>query len=133
MTHGDVYERVRAMHVVTKLWPPDAVAGSGFASDPSPASISTYTVARILILEALRWLEASSKAAEDRRAGALGAHILLLRPALVSSAKCAWVIRPDDGDERAARAARLVAEDRRQGASAMDKARNRVLPKCSCG
>lgn len=128
MTDADLYERVRAMPVITGLWPGDAIAGSAFASDPSPASISTYVVARILLLEALRWLAASAKLAEDDRSAAHGAHVLLLRPALVVTAKCAWMIRPDDSNTRAARAVRLVVEDRRQGASAMDKARQQGAP-----
>lgn len=124
----DVYERVRAMRGVTDLWPSETLPGSDFAGDPSPASISTYAAARILILEALRWLEASARVAVDERARAHGAHLLLLRPALVSTAKSAWIIRPDDGSERAARAARLAAQDRRQGALAMEKAVQQGAP-----
>ncbi len=112
----------RAMRVITTLWPEGVIMGSGFATETPVGSISTYVVARILLLEALSWLSASGRVAEHDEAAVHGAHLLLLRPALVSTAKCAWMLRSDEGGERTTRALRLIMEDRRQGVVAMNKA-----------
>lgn len=117
-----VYDRIDAMPAMADLWPREPADGSEFAADGTRASISTYTVVRILLLEAIQRLRAAAAAAQDRGLAEQGVHILLLRPALVSTAKAAWVARGGESAERVSRAARLIAEDRRNGAKALRKA-----------
>jgi hypothetical protein len=75
------------MHVVAELWPAEPGVGSPLASDAARASVSTYAVARILLLDAMLQLRAAAATFKDERLAARGTHLLLLRPALVSSLK----------------------------------------------
>jgi len=124
----DVFDRVEAMPAVTQLWPEEPGAGSGFAADATTASVSTYAAARVLTLGAVRQLQAAARIARNSDLAKLGTHILLLRPALISTAKAAWLVETFDSAERISRAARLVAQDRNQGAIAMRKAVEQGAP-----
>src|SRR5688572_19897051 len=108
---ADVFLRVRAMPALTELWPKEPGVGSDFASDVMHVSVSSYTVARILLLEAIGRVQAAAGLAQDLNLARQGAHFLLLRPALVSTAKAAWLIEVPDPAERTSRAARLVGQD----------------------
>ncbi len=119
---SDVLNRVRAMSVVTEMWPAKPSPGSGFAADAELAPFSTYTVARVLLVGGLDSLQAAARLGQDPRAAGQGMHVLLLRPAVVSTAKAAWLVAPDDATDRVSRTARVLAEDRRQGARAMERA-----------
>lgn len=110
------------MSSVVQLWPDKPSPGSPFGADDALASISTFTVARVLVAEAVLRLRAGAEMAQDSGLAALGSHFLLLRPTLVATAKAAWLVRPDEPRERVRRAAELVREDQRQGASSMRKA-----------
>jgi len=125
---ADVFDRVRAMPVMAQLWPAEPVVGSGFAADETRASVSTYTTARILLLDAMHRLRAAAEIAENEALAEHGTHLLLLRPALVSTAKAAWMVGPEDSGERSTRAVRLICEDQRQGALAMRKALEQGAP-----
>jgi hypothetical protein len=125
---ADVFDRVQAMPVIAELWPREPSVGSDFASDAIHAPISTYTVVRILLLDAVHRLQAAARIAQNPDLASQGTHILLLRPALVSTAKGAWLAGTADSAERTSRAARLAAEDRRQGAIAMRKAVEQGAP-----
>ncbi|MGC4804997.1 hypothetical protein [Micromonospora sp. DT233] len=125
---ADVFDRVQALPTIAKLWPREPGVGSNFASDATHASISTYTVARVLLLDAMHRLQAAARIAQTPDLARQGTHILLLRPALVSTAKGAWLVQAADTADRVSRATRLVAEDRRQGASAMGKAVEQGAP-----
>jgi hypothetical protein len=125
---ADVFDRVRAMPVMAQLWPAEPGVGSRFAVDETRASVSTYTAARVLLLDAIHRLRAAAEMAENEALTEQGTHLLLLRPALVSTAKAAWVVGPEDSVERSTRAVRLVCEDHRQGALAMRKAVEQGAP-----
>ena len=101
---------------------------AGSRSDETRASVSTYTAARVLLLDAIHRLRAAAEMAENEALTEQGTHLLLLRPALVSTAKAAWVVGPEDSVERSTRAVRLVCEDHRQGALAMRKAVEQGAP-----
>jgi hypothetical protein len=124
----DVFDRVRAMPVMAQLWPAEPAVGSGFDADETRTSVSTYTVARILLLDAMHRLRAAAEMAENEALAEHGTHLLLLRPALVSTAKAAWVVGPEDSAERSTRAVRLICEDQRQGGVAMRKALEQGAP-----
>jgi hypothetical protein len=126
---ADVFDRVRAMPVMAQLWPAEPGVGSRFAADETRASVSTYTAARVLLLDAMHRLRAAAEMAENEALAEHGTHLLLLlRPALVSTAKAAWVVGPEDSAERSTRAVRLVCEDHCQGALAMRKALEQGAP-----
>jgi hypothetical protein len=125
---ADVFDRVRAMPVMAQLWPTEPGVGSRFAADETQASVSTYTAARVLLLDAMHRLRAAAEMTENDALAEHGTHLLLLRPALVSTAKAAWVVGPEDSVERSTRAVRLVCEDHRQGALAMRKALEQGAP-----
>lgn len=125
----DVFDRARAMSSVLQLWPDIPSTGSPFAADAALASVSTFSVARILVAEAVLRLKAGAEMAQDDELAALGSHLLLLRPTLVSTAKAAWLVRPQDSLERVRRALELVHEEQRQAASAMRKAIEVGAPK----
>lgn len=122
---GAVYARVRALRVIAEGFPTEVGDRSGFALDeaviPASSRLSTFVAAKSLLFEALSAVQAAAATARETRLSARGTHILLLRPGLVSVAKAAWVVRPTDPAERVVRVGRLVAEDGRQGASAMRK------------
>jgi hypothetical protein len=116
------------MPVMAQLWPAEPVVGSGFADDETRTSVSTYTAARVLLLDAMRRLRAAAEMAENQTLAEQGTHLLLLRPALVSAAKAAWAVAPEDSAERSTRAVRLICEDMRQGTLAMRKALEQGAP-----
>ena len=105
-----------------------ASVGSDFGADLAHASISTYTVARVLLLDAMHRLRAAARTAQSRDLAGQGTHILLLRPVLVSTAKAAWLVGAADSAERASRAVRLIAANQRQAAMAMRKAVEQGAP-----
>lgn len=84
--------------------------------------MSTYTVTSMQLLEAIRRLQAAARLAHHQQDADWGAHLLLLRPALVLTAKAAWIVRPDSSRDRVARAIGLVVSDHRMGARAMQRA-----------
>ena len=117
---ADVLKRVEAMSVTAELWPSEPSAGSGFAADgQSGSSVSTYTVTRIQLLEAIRRLKAAASLVRRQQDAEWGAHLVILRPALVLTAKAGWIVRPNASPERVARASGLVISDQRMGARAM--------------
>jgi hypothetical protein len=124
---SSVFDRISAMPAIVELLPRKPAVGSAFGTDDAQAS-STYTIVRGLLVEAVRGLLVAGETAQRRDLAAVGTHILLLRPSLVSTAKAAWVARAQESGERVSRAARLVAEDRQNGANALRKAAEHGAP-----
>lgn len=117
---ADVFDRVDAMKVTSTLWPEEPSPGSGFATDTaSMPAIPTYLTTRIQLLEAVRLLQAAAQMVRAQRDVEWGAHMVLLRPALVLTAKAAWIARPDNSDERVSHATSLIIAEQRKGAKAM--------------
>ncbi len=110
------------MSSISQLWPAVPSPGSPFSADDELGPLSTFTVGRVLVAEAVLRLKAGAEMAEDRQLAAHGSHFLLLRPTLVSTAKAAWLLRPDASSERVRRAVELIDAEQQQGASAMRKA-----------
>jgi hypothetical protein len=86
------------------------------------SSLSTYNVTRIQLLEAIRRLETAGGLVRRRSEAEWGSHLVVLRPALVLTAKAAWIVRPDASQERVARAVGIVIKDQQMGARAMHEA-----------
>lgn len=111
------------MSVTAELWPSEPSPGSGFAADgESGSSVSTYVVTRIQLLEAIQRLRAAASLIRRQQDAEWGAHLVILRPALVLTAKAGWIVRPDASPERVGRAIGLVISDQRMGARAMQAA-----------
>lgn len=125
----ELLARVDAMRSTAKLWPIQPPSGSGFAEDQAANShVSTYVVARIQLLEAIRLLETASKLIQRHGEAGSGTHLVILRPALVLTAKAAWVLRPETSPRRVARAVGIAVSDRRMGARAMKDAVDQGAP-----
>jgi hypothetical protein len=120
-TVTDVFDRVKAMSATVTLWPDSPSAGSGFAGDRAlSAQVDSYTVVRTQLLTSIRRLRVAAGLVEDD--DGWGAHLLMLRPALVLAAKAAWIARPDYSEERVRRTLGVLLNDQRRGAKAMREA-----------
>lgn len=114
----DVYDRVNAMSVIAQVWPTEPTSGSGFAAEAAlTEAVSTFDISRHQLMTSVRRLRNAAEL--SRNDDGWGAHILMLRPALVLAAKAAWILRPDSPEERIGRALGLIMSDQRNGARAM--------------
>lgn len=130
----DVFDRVKAMSVAPTLWPRNYADGSAFSMEPEFVGASpTFLVVKILMAESIVRVQAAARIAQDTDVANLGSHMVLLRPALVSAAKAAWLVRPDDHRDRAIRSAMLMAVDAAAGARAMKNAVKQGAPEVFVG
>lgn len=117
----DVRARVEAMSTIVRLWPVEPSPASGFAADHALCSDApTFDVVRHQLLTSLRRLRDAARLHEEDDGS--GSHIFMLRPALVLVAKTAWILRPDQPEERVGRVLGMLVDDRKRGAQAMTKA-----------
>lgn len=85
-----MFERIQAMPVVAEMLPEEPSPGSPASGDPLVEAVAPYTYARSLLLGAVAQLLVAATTARKAEHARLGTHILLLRPALVATAKAAW-------------------------------------------
>lgn len=120
-------DRVEAISVTTKLWPDEPSPGSPFSEELAlSARVSSYLMARTQLLTAMRRTREATRLFKE--GDGYGSHLLMLRPALVLTAKAAWILRSDSSEERVARTSGLLSQDQRMGANAMRKAVSQGAP-----
>lgn len=124
-----VSERVEALTAGVTTWPAAPTPGSPFAADKELArGASTFGMAQGSLVNSLYHMKVAHQLIVSNVPEAQGTHLLLLRPALLAAARASWLMAPDKAAERVQRAALLLAEDRRYGASAMRKVLDRGAP-----
>lgn len=118
----DVYERVQSV-VQTSLQalkdPVDVPADCLFGRDASLVGFRTYDIFRTRWSTGVANLQVGSDLSKRRTPTLTGAHLTVLRSAMLATAKASWIVSSFEHEERVARAAAVVITDRLQGQKAM--------------
>lgn len=118
----DIYDRVQAVVQVnldSLTDRTDVPADCLFGRDAALTSFRTYDIVRSRWSTGVVNLKVAADLSKAHTPTLVGAHLTVLRSAMLATAKGSWIVSSFESEERVARAAAVVMADRLQGRKAM--------------